>query len=67
MFDGSARNVATLNVSPSEFDMLNVRSSEPKANKLASLQAPQVIACFKKKRMIELTKREWTLKEWNNS
>ena len=62
MFDGSARNVATLNVSPSEFDMLNVRSSEPKANKFASLQAPQVIACLIK-HMLEFTKREWKLEE----
>ena len=40
---GSALNVATLSVSPSTFEMLNVRSSEPKANRFASLQAPQVI------------------------
>ena len=45
---GSALRVATLKVSPSTFEILKVRSSDPKANKFASLHAPQVIAllCF---------------------
>ena len=35
-------------VSPSELEMLRVRSSDPKARRFASLHAPQVIAfeCF---------------------
>ena len=48
MSDGSALSVATLRVSPSTLEMLSVRSSEPRASKLASLHAPQVmdLLCF---------------------
>lgn len=43
MSEGSALKLATLSVSPSMSEMLKVRSSEPKAKRLASLQAPHVM------------------------